>query len=96
MLGPGVYTLDNTTLGQLVIQDTSSKVAAKSLTIIGAGTASTTIEPSTSKGWTDRIFEIVSHPLASQTVVFQGFTISGGYATSGGILGGNVASAVAY
>ena len=91
MLGAGIYTLNNTALGQLVIHDTSSSVAAKTLTIVGPGASSTTIEASTSKGWTDRIFEIVSMPGAGETVVFQGFSIAGGYATGGGILGGSMA-----
>ncbi len=91
VLGAGIYTLTNTALGQLVIQDTSSHVAAKTLTIIGPGSSSTTIEPSTSRGWTDRIFEIVSKSGATQSVVFRSFTIAGGFATGGGILGGSVA-----
>ena len=93
VLGAGIYPLDNTALGQLVIQDTASSVTAKTLSIVGAGSSSTTIEPVTSKGWTDRIFEIVSTAGASEGVMFQGLTITGGYATGGGILGGAVALA---
>ena len=91
VLGSGIYRLDNTTLGQLVIEDSSGTLASKRLTIEGQGEGQTTIEPSTATGWTDRIFEIISTPTASETVVFQAMTISGGFATGGGIAGGSSA-----
>ena len=56
VLGSGIYRLDNTALGQLVIEDFSGAVTSKTLTIEGQGEAQTTIEPSTARGWTDRIF----------------------------------------
>ncbi len=78
-------------LGQLILQDTSGSEASKTITIVGQGAGVTVIEPSTDKGFGERVFEIISQSGASLTVNFQNLTIAGGYAANGGILGGNTA-----
>ncbi len=91
MLEAGTYALNAATPGQLVIQDLTGGLSHKTITIIGAGTGATIIEPSDAKGWDNRIFEIVSHTGATVTVYFQNLTIAGGQATNGGVLGGTTA-----
>ncbi len=89
VLSAGTYGLTNATAGELVIQNASS-LPAKTLTIVGAGEASTTIEPEFYP-WQDRLFGIISASGASLSVAFQDLTMKGGNATGGGILGGNAA-----
>ena len=89
MLSVGTYGLTNPADGEIVIKNTSS-LPTKTLTIVGAGEASTIIQPSVYP-WLDRVFEVVSSSGTSLSVTFQELTISGGNATGGGILGGNVA-----
>jgi fibronectin-binding autotransporter adhesin len=91
-LQSGAYTLTNSSLGQLVIQDLSSGVASKTITIVGQGPGQTIIEPSTDQGFGSRVFEVIGSPGASVTVVFQDLTITGGYAGNNGGLSGNGAS----
>src|SRR5262249_54321889 len=87
-LQAGTYTLTNSALGQLVINDAASGVPSKTLTIIGAGAGRTIITPATSANFHDRVFEVIGKADADVTVVFQGLTISGGEASDGGNLGG--------
>ena len=87
-LEAGTYTLTNVAIGRMIIQDLSSSQGSKTLTIIGQGPNQTVIEPSTSKGFADRIFEIISQAGASMTVIFKDLTIAGGYAANGGNIGG--------
>ncbi len=89
VLSVGTYGLTNPADGEIVIKNTSS-LPTKTLTIVGAGEASTIIQPSVYP-WLDRVFEVVSSSGTSLSVTFQELTISGGNATGGGILGGNVA-----
>ena len=77
MLEAGIYALNASTPGQFVIQDTSASVSSKTITIVGAGPGLTVIEPSDSKGWDNRIFEVVSNSGAAVTVIFQNLTIAG-------------------
>ncbi len=91
VLGSGVYPLTNVSMGPLLIQDSSSILPSKTLTIVGPGWSSTAIEPVTAKGWASSVFEVVSKPGADVAVDFRGLSIEGGYATNGGILGGSVA-----
>ncbi len=86
VLSAGTYALTNATLGQIVLQNTSS-LSNKSLTIVGAGETSTVIRPS-SYPWLDRIFEVIGGGPNSLSVTFQDLSIEGGNATGGGILGG--------
>ena len=89
VLSTATYVLTDTTLGQIVIQNTSS-LPNKTLTIVGQGETSTIIEPGLAL-WSDRVFEVVGTSQANVTVVFQGLSIEGGNATGGGILGGTAA-----
>ena len=91
ILEAGTYVLTNTTLGQIVIQNSTS-LPSKTLTIVGQGDGanSTIIQPGTS-AWQDRIFEVVGTTGSNISVVFQDLAIAGGIATNGGILGGTAA-----
>ena len=89
VLSSATYVLNNTSLGQIVIQNTSD-LSDKTLTIVGQGETSTIIEPSLFL-WSDRVFEVVGTSQANVTVVFQDLSIEGGNATGGGILGGTAA-----
>jgi hypothetical protein len=89
VLSVGTYALSNPAAGQIVIQNTSA-LPSKTLTIIGAGEASTVIQPEFFP-WQDRLFEIVAPNLSSLSVTFENLTLKGGNATGGGILGGNAA-----
>ncbi len=90
-LGAGIYPLTSVNLGQLVIEDASTSVGSKTLTIIGQGANQTIIEPSTAQGFGSRVFEIISQSGATMTVIFKDLTIAGGYAGDGGVLGGQTA-----
>jgi hypothetical protein len=89
ILAAGTYTLSNAPLGNVVIQDTASGLAAKSLTITNPGTGTAIITGS--PNWQDRLFQIVSTSQGSITVTMQNVTLEGGNAQAGGELGGNVA-----
>jgi hypothetical protein len=89
VLATGTYPLSNATLGQLLIENSSS-MTSKTLSIVGEGASSSIIEPGIA-GWEDRIFEIVGTTGANMTVVFQDLSIEGGSATNGGVLGGTAA-----
>ncbi len=54
-LAAGTYTLGGS-LGELLVEDLNSGVSAKTLNIVGAGQATTTIDGASS----ERVFEIAS------------------------------------
>jgi hypothetical protein len=91
MLEAGIYALSSSTPGPLLIEDTSSTVTSKTITIVGQGAGSTIIVPNDPKGWDSRIFEILSKSGSLVTVYFQDLTIQGGTATNSGILSGTAA-----
>ncbi len=72
------YVLTNTSLGQIVIQNSSS-LPGKTLTFVGQGDGDdgTIIQPGITS-WQDRIFEVVGTATAGMTVVFQDLAIAGG------------------
>ena len=81
-LEAGIYTLTNSSLGELVLQNTGGPVS-KTITIVGQGPGQTTIEPSTNTGFGSRDFEVIDAIAAQLTVVFQDLTIAGGQADGG-------------
>ncbi len=81
-LASGTYKLTDAVEGNLLIQDTASGVASKTLTIIHLGAGSAIITGSSS--WQDRIFEILGTSGASVSVLFQNVTIEGGNAQNDG------------
>ena len=91
VLAATTYVLTNTSLGQIVIQNSSS-LPGKTLTFVGQGDGDdgTIIQPGVTS-WQDRIFEVVGTTTAGMTVVFQDLAIAGGNATNGGTLGGDAA-----
>jgi hypothetical protein len=72
-LAAGAYDLSNTAAGHLTIQNGTA--TAKTFLFIGAGEATTIIEPATTATWKDRIFQIDG---PNVTVSFQNLTIQGG------------------
>ena len=80
-LSAGAFQLTNEAAGALLIQNQNAQlVPNKTLDIIGAGPASTTVEPSTSLGtpWNDRVLTVVGSEGAGVTVLIENVTISGG------------------
>jgi hypothetical protein len=84
VLATGTYVVTDTTLGQIVIQNTSS-LTNKTLTIVGEGALNTFIEPGV-PNWADRLFEVLGTP-----VLFEDLTLTGGRSRGGGIVGGTTA-----
>ena len=89
-LAAGAYTLTQSGLGNLLVQDENPGTPEKSFLLVGQGEDSTIIEPG-SASWDDRIFEVVSKIGANVTVAFQDLTIEKGSAKDGGVLGGSAA-----
>jgi hypothetical protein len=86
-LGAGTFSLTDTALGNLLIDDNNGAVPSKELTIIGQGATKSIVTGGTN--WTDRVFEVVGRTGAQMTVVLEDFTIEGGRASNGGAVGGN-------
>jgi hypothetical protein len=86
-LGDGTFSLTDTTDGNLLIDDQNSAVVSKTLTIVGQGETKTIVTGGSN--WADRIFEVVGRTGALMTVVFKDFTIEGGRASNGGVVGGS-------
>ncbi len=79
------YLLSNSTLGGLLIENTSS-LSNKILTIVGAGQTSTIIGAAAT--WQNRILQITGSSGHALSVTLENLTIEGGIAHDGGLLGG--------
>ena len=86
ILSASPYLLSNTSLGALVIENSSS-LPSKTLTITGEGSTNSVIE--SAYGWMDRIFQIEGSATQAVNVTLQNLTIQGGNAQNGGVLGGD-------
>jgi Bacterial Ig-like domain/Calx-beta domain len=87
-LAAGSYSLSDQATGALLIDDQGAGVAAKTLTIAGAGRSDTIVDASQLQ---NRVFQIQSSQGAAVSVSFQNLTVKGGVASDGGVLGGTVA-----
>jgi hypothetical protein len=86
-LATGSYSLTYQAAGALLIDDQAAGLAAKTLTIAGAGSG-TIID---ANALHNRVFQIESSQGAAVSVSFQNLTVKGGVASNGGVLGGSVA-----